>query len=90
MSEIEVKLSQRVDGFGFIRGEARKGDTVVHVNMLPPEPLWAGSIMLEEHQPDPKMWLVFADGELIAKIARQEDVGAALAQRLTDVEHRGG
>jgi hypothetical protein len=90
MSEIEVKLSQRVDGFGFIRGEARKGGTVVHVNMLPPEPLWAGSIMLEEHQPDPKMWLVFADGELIAKIARLEDVGAALAQLLTDVEHRKG
>jgi hypothetical protein len=90
MSEIEIKLSQRVDGFGFIRGEARKGDTVVHVNMLPPEPLWTGSIMLEEHQPDPEMWLVFADGELIAKIARQEDVGAALAQLLTDTEHREG
>jgi hypothetical protein len=83
MSEIELRLSEHPDGFGFFYGEARKGDQVVRVNILPPEHLWAGSLMLEEHRPDLKMWQVFADGELIAKIERQEDVGAALVPLLT-------
>ena len=82
MGEIEIKLSQRADGFGFLRGEARMDGAVVHVDVLPPEPLWCGSIMLEEHLPDPKQWQVYADGELIAKVDRQEDVAAAIAPLL--------
>jgi hypothetical protein len=83
VSEVEIQLSSQPDGFGFFYGTARRGDTVVQVNILPPEHLWAGSLMLEEHRPDPTHWQVFADGELIARIARQEDVGAALVPLLT-------
>jgi hypothetical protein len=83
MRDIEVRLSDRPDGFGYIHGEARWGDTVLHVDILPPEPLWVGSIMLEEHRPDPRMWQLFADGELIAKIECQEDVAAALVPLLS-------
>jgi hypothetical protein len=34
--------------------------------------------MLDVHRPDPRMGRVFVDGERIASIQRQEDVGAAL------------
>jgi hypothetical protein len=80
---IDIKLSEQPDGFGFFYGEARKGDSVVRVNILPPEPLWTGSLMLDEHRPDPTHWQVWADGELIARIARQEDVGPALLPLLS-------
>jgi hypothetical protein len=83
VSEIEIHLSQQPDGFGFFYGTARRGETVVHVNILPPEHLWAGCIMLDEHKPDPTHWCVYADGELLARIERQEDVGAALVPLLT-------
>jgi hypothetical protein len=53
VSEIETHLSQQPDGFGFFYGTARRGETVVHINILPPEHLWAGCIMLEEYKPDP-------------------------------------
>jgi len=79
-------LSERPDGFGFFYGEARKGDTVVRVNILPPAHLWAGDFPLDDHKPDPTHWQVFADGELIARIERQEDVGAALVPLLTSRE----
>jgi|KBSSwiStaDraftv2_1062776.scaffolds.fasta_scaffold18548_7 hypothetical protein len=84
MNEIEIQLIDRPDGLGFFRGTARRGDAVVHVNILPPEHLWAGCIMLEEHRPDPTHWQVFADGELVGRIEREEDVGAALVPLLSE------
>jgi hypothetical protein len=82
MNDVDIQLNDRPDGLGFFRGTARCGDGVVLVNILPPEHLWAGCIMLEEHRPDPTHWSVFADGELIARIERQENVGAALVPLL--------
>jgi hypothetical protein len=84
VSNIEIQLSGKPDGFGFFYGTARRGDTVVRVNVLPPAFLWQGDMQLDDHKPDATHWQVFADGELIAKIARQEDVGAALVPLLTN------
>jgi hypothetical protein len=52
-------------------GEVRLGERSVRVNVLPLAYLWAGDIMLDDHKADPRMWQVYADGELIARIARQ-------------------
>jgi hypothetical protein len=35
-------------------------------------------VQLDGFKPDPTHWQVFADGEPLAKIERQEDVGPAL------------
>jgi hypothetical protein len=78
MNDVEIQLSDRPDGYGFFRGTARRGDTVVRVNVLPPAHLWAGDMQLDDHKSDATHWQIFADGELLARIARQEDVGAAL------------
>jgi hypothetical protein len=82
MGDVEIRLSEQTDGFGFFYGEARLGERIVSVNILPPEPLWTGCAMLDEHRPDPTHWQVFADGELIARIERQQDVGPALVPLL--------
>ena len=56
---------------------------MVTVNILPPAHLWAGDMQLDDYRPDATHWQVFADGELIGRIERQEDVGAALVPLLT-------
>jgi hypothetical protein len=84
VGELDIRLSDRPDGYGFWYGTARKGDAVVRVNVLPPEHLWAGDVQLDGFKPDPTHWQVFADGELLAKIERQEDVGASLVPLLTE------
>lgn len=58
---------------------------MVRVDIMPPEYLWRGDVRpdYDDFRPDATHWQVFADGELIARIARQEDVGAALVSLLT-------
>jgi hypothetical protein len=82
VGEVDIWLSDRPDGCGFYSGAARRGDAVVRVNVLPPAFLWAGDFPLDDYKPDPTHWQVFADGELIARIVRQEDVGASLVPLL--------
>ena len=82
-SEVEITLSERVDGMGYLYGRARLGDRTVRVDIMPPDYLWEGDIKPDgEYRPDPTHWCVYADGELLARIARQEDVGAALVPLL--------
>jgi hypothetical protein len=83
MSEVDIRLSARPDGFGFISGEARLGDQTIHICILPPEHLRQGDIAPDDVRPDTTHWQAFADGELIARIAREEDVGASLVALLT-------
>ena len=56
---------------------------MISVKVLPPEFLWQGDSRIDDARPDPTHWQAFADGELIARIAREEDVGAALLPLLT-------
>jgi hypothetical protein len=79
---VEINLSDQPDGFGFYCGTARRGASVVRVNILPPTYLWQGDVMPDGARPDRTHWQVFADGELIARIERQEDVGPALVPLL--------
>ena len=71
-STLDLRLAEHPSGF---YGEALKDDAVVRLNILPPAYLWAGHCPLKL---DPRMWQVFADGELLGCIERDEDVGPAL------------
>jgi hypothetical protein len=62
------------DPFGYY-GQALKDDAVVCLTVLQPAYLLAGYCPV---QLDPRMWQVFADGELIGRIQREEDVGPSL------------
>ena len=70
----EIRLAQHPAGSGFY-GEALQGDTMVQLDILPPAFLWAGDAPLHA---DPTHWRVYADGSLIGRIEREEDVGPAL------------
>ena len=82
-SKVALKLSSQPDGFGFFYGRASLGDAVVSVNILPPAPLWRGDMKLPDHPPDPTKWIIFADGDEIARVERRENLGDALVPLLT-------
>src|SRR5450631_3366960 len=71
-SKFEMKLSSRQDGFGFYYGEARRGDRKMRVDVLPPAALWHGDMKTVE--PDPRAWIVFFDGEEVARVEREADI----------------
>ena len=71
---LDLRLAEHPGSQGFY-GEALQGGTVVHLDILPPAYLWAGDT---PPHPDPTHWQVYADGSLIGRIKREEDVGPAL------------
>jgi len=81
--QVRLRLSEQPDGLGFYYGDARLGDEVVRVNVLPPASQWRGQHKLDDHPPDPTRWKVFADGELIARVERRDDAPTALLPFLT-------
>jgi hypothetical protein len=61
MAEVEIRLSNQVDGFGFLYGESRWLDTVVRLNVMPPRPLFRADLSMPECQPHDTLWRVWAD-----------------------------
>ena len=76
-----LKLSAEPDGFGFFYGWAERTGERVRVDVLPPAHLWRGDIELEgQGKPDLKAWVIFVDGEELARVERREDVAAVLLE----------
>lgn len=75
-----VKLSERPDGYGFFYGHAEKDGQTVNVNILPPKEKWDGDTKLEGFEPEPGQWIVYADGEEIARLERLEIGGLITLQ----------
>ena len=82
MSRNKVELSTRPDGFGFFYGSVRSGDRTCHINVLPPRPLWTGDFVLDGHEPHATDWIIYADGEEIARVRRREDIAAEVGRKL--------
>lgn len=75
---INWTLNKRPDGFGFVYGVASRGDEVVRVNVLPPLAEWVGDTVLEGYEPEAGVWKVYADGELVARVEREELLADAM------------
>jgi hypothetical protein len=70
-----LQLSEHPDIPGVYYGAAQCDDAVVHIDILPPAYLWAGAT---PPNTDSTRWCVYADGRLLGRIEREEDVGPAL------------
>src|SRR5215470_11264111 len=90
--KMRVRLSAEPDGFGFYYGWAEKDGERVRVDVMPPASMWRGDIQMTDHKPDAKAWIVYADGEELARIGTLEEVTKALGQdapvRLVDLGRR--
>jgi hypothetical protein len=73
-------LKSEPDGFGFYYGTAElpDGDVVV-VNVLPPKSEWRGQLYLQDVKPHETDWVLFVDGQEVARARVREDLLAALA-----------
>ena len=76
--KLTLRLSSEPDGFGFYYGWAERDGEQVRVDVMPPEHLWRGDILLSDHRPDPMAWTVYADGQELARIGKLEELGNAL------------
>ena len=78
-----LELKGVPDGFGFIYGRYvdDAGDSW-RVDVLPPLPLWRGQIKLESTPPHPTDWIVYVDGEEIARVRRRDDLDAVVGRHL--------
>jgi len=79
---VTLSLSAAPDGYGFFYGTAQLGDAFCSVNVLPPQGQWAGDIKLEGYMPDETNWIIFADGEEIARVRNRDDLAAAMLPHL--------
>jgi len=80
--KLDLKLSEAPDQYGFFYGTAQLGEQFSRVNVLPPRAQWAGGEMLEGYKPDDKKWIVYADGEEIARMEKRADIAGALLPAL--------
>jgi hypothetical protein len=82
-ARLRIDLSDRTDAFGFRYGWVHVGRDRTHrLDVLPPADLFDGDDVLEV--PDPRLWLVFVDGEERAGMASLDALPATLARVFAD------
>ncbi len=65
-----VRLNPEPDGYGFVYGKVWDAQGEIHdVNILPTVPLWRGQTMLKGFEPDASDWVLYLDGEEIARVS---------------------
>jgi hypothetical protein len=78
-----LDLKPEPDGFGYIYGTLVADDGEVYrVNVLPPASEWRGDMRPGADLPHASDWIVYLDGEEIARVSRREDIAPTVARRL--------
>jgi hypothetical protein len=67
MSNALLKLNPVPDAYGFIYCQAQCGDRSFGVNVLPPKSEWQGQYKLDGYVPAEQDWIVYVDGEEVAR-----------------------
>ena len=68
------------DGFGYLYGQLIAADgTITRVDILPPASEWRGDMKPSNGLPHLTDWIVYADGEEIARVSRRENLVDVLA-----------
>ena len=86
-NDYELNLSDRPDGVGYFYGQLRTKDGVHQVNVMPPEPHWAGEPGMKptgEFAPDPAQYILYVDGEEIARVKALAEVTALSVMQMID------
>jgi hypothetical protein len=82
--KVRVDIKPRPDGYGYLYGEAvADNGERCRVDIMPPLPEWRGDTMLDGlGRPHATDWVVYRDGEEIARVTRIEDLAASIAPKL--------
>jgi hypothetical protein len=77
-----LSLNPRPDGYGYLYGTLVTEEGRFRVDIMPPRPHWRGDVMLDDCRPHPTDWVVFVDGEEIARVAQIDNLAATIAPKL--------
>ena len=80
---VTIDLKPRPDGFGFLYGSGvdARGETR-RINIMPPLPFWRGDIKLDAHGPHATDWVLYVDGDEVARALSRDEIHAALERFL--------
>jgi len=75
-------LRPEPDAYGFLYGEvvSERGETL-RVDVMPPEAEWRGQVRLEGFEPHATEWVVFVEGEEIARVSSQNEISGVVKSR---------
>ena len=80
---MRLALTSRPDTYGFIYGTVEDDAGQSHrVNIMPPVSEWRGDTKLPSYEPHATEWVIYADGEEIAHVAKRDDLETIIAQHL--------
>ena len=84
-ARVQLEIKPEPDGFGFLYGRLTTVDgDIFRVDIIPPVSEWRGDIKMKDLPPHPTDWVVFLDGEEIARVRRREDLTHGIARALTE------
>ena len=82
MDKPALNLKPAPDGYGFIYGEVTLGEERHRVDIMPPVAEWSGDFKLENYSPHETDWVVYVDGEEIARVRKRVDLETEIAKVL--------
>ena len=80
---ITILLNHHPDGMGYLYGQLMSRDGEIYrVDIMPPEAEWSGDIRLTAaFAPHPTDWVVYLDGEELARVSRRDDLNTIVPQK---------
>ena len=83
-----VRLAPEPDGYGFVYGKVWDEQGAIHdVNVLPPESEWRGYTRLAGFEPHALEWIVYLDGEEVARLGNGTQLERDVLAFLVRPEH---
>lgn len=78
-----LELNSRSDGFGYLYGGYTTGaGERFRVDIMPPKEHWQGDLVPSENPPHLTDWVIYIDGEEVARAKQRSDLPSVVAQRL--------
>ena len=81
----DINLKAMPDGFGFIYGDGidARGDSR-RINIMPRLPYWRGDIKLDTNGPHATDWVLYVDGDEVARALSRAELETALERFLQE------
>lgn len=83
MRKLKCSCRRGLTGSGFSTARPSLGDAFLRVNVLPPESEWDGDMKLDGYMPDKEQWIIYVDGEEVARVKQREDIAGGVLSLLS-------
>ena len=81
---VKLDLNPVPISYGFIYGQAHRDTGYHNVNVLPPKNRWYGQMKLDGYEPHETDWILYVDGEEVARVKERGSVEAEFQKVLLE------